>query len=643
MRTVNELDRHQQTQFEMITNDADQIISLKNSRDPHHMNWVKPDSEWGKIKTAKQLTVNVSRRFDESGNLIETYQFTNNTSFEIDTLDTQLGIYIPFSDYYTDADISLTQCCHTHIWCGGDSSYVMALRMGGQAPNLGLVLTTGRFQGYSIERSYDFEGDAGNVSNDRGKFIFHPENLKLKPGETYTLEWQLFWFEDKADFLERLHTIPNFMTVTANQFVLFQGEPIKFTVQIVGQAINQLTVLQAGKSIPVHVHGSKAEVIDYPKKTGDYQYEIRCNHKRTQAVFHVTKQLETLGQKRVSFITKYQQRHDIGSQLNGAYLIYDNDAHTQYYDHLNDHNGGRERVGMAVLVADYLRRHPNTRIQKSLDQYMTYLFEQLFDEKTGIVFNDAPRNNDDPRLYNAPWVGQLLLTVYQLDPQARYLDDYVKLVTNFYAEGGSRFYAIGLPMLESIQIFRRAHRETDAQKLLEMYRRHVDTLIKIDRHYPRSEVAYEQSIVAPAVIYMAEMYLITNEPDYKRAALDHLQNLALFQGFQPDFHLNETPIRHWDGYWFGKKRMLGDTFPHYWAVLSGIAYQLAFQLTGNVQYQKVAQKTLQTSLSLFMTDGSASCAYLYPMAVNDRTGCYFDPWANDQDWGLYYALKYIDK
>lgn len=32
--------------------------------------------------------------------------------------------------------------------------------------------------------------------------------------------------------------------------------------------------------------------------------------------------------------------------------------------------------------------------------------------------------------------------------------------------------------------------------------------------------------------------------------------LELFNGMQPDYHLYEAAIRHWDGYWFGKKRYL---------------------------------------------------------------------------------------
>ena len=31
-----------------------------------------------------------------------------------------------------------------------------------------------------------------------------------------------------------------------------------------------------------------------------------------------------------------------------------------------------------------------------------------------------------------------------------------------------------------------------------------------------------------------------------------------------------------------------------------------------------------------------------PQTVNGKKGNFYDPWANDQDWALYYALKYED-
>ena len=104
--------------------------------------------------------------------------------------------------------------------------------------------------------------------------------------------------------------------------------------------------------------------------------------------------------------------------------------------------------------------------------------------------------------------------------------------------------------------------------------------------------------------------------------------------------MNEAAIRHWDGYWFGKRKCLGDTYPHYWSALSGYAYAVSGQYGITGDYTEKADRTLRAVLSLFREEGSASCAMVYPMSVNGRAAAFYDPWANDQDWGLYYTLKY---
>jgi hypothetical protein len=45
------------------------------------------------------------------------------------------------------------------------------------------------------------------------------------------------------------------------------------------------------------------------------------------------------------------------------------------------------------------------------------------------------------------------------------------------------------------------------------------------------------------------------------------------------------------------------------------------------------------NLSSFNADGSATCAYLYPDAVNGQPARSADPLANDQDWALVFLLQ----
>ena len=49
---------------------------------------------------------------------------------------------------------------------------------------------------------------------------------------------------------------------------------------------------------------------------------------------------------------------------------------------------------------------------------------------------------------------------------------------------------------------------------------------------------------------------------------------------------------------------------------------------------------LRGCMNLFFADGMASCAMVYPDTVNGKKTHYYDPWANDQDWALYYAVKW---
>lgn len=297
---------------------------------------------------------------------------------------------------------------------------------------------------------------------------------------------------------------------------------------------------------------------------------------------------------------------------------------------------------MGVLVARYLQSRDDLFVRTSLNRYMKYLLKNLFNQEDGTVYNDAPRNNDNPRLYNYPWVGQLFLELYRLDFDHKYLKWYGLLMRKFYQLGGTHFYPIGVPMYESIQLCHQAGEDTLAEQLVDLYRAHADFLADTGQNYPESEVAYEQSIVSPAAKYLIDFYWISGEEKYRDAAVKQLRCLLVFQGQQPDYHLNGVAIRHWDDYWFGKRRILGDVFPHYWTALSGLAFLDWAATTNEQEYYQLAQKSLRASLTLFRQNGEASCAYVYPVMINHHRGQFFDPWANAQDWGLYYASKYSE-
>lgn len=633
-------------EFQIMLDDNNRIISLKNSFDRYKMNWAAGSKTWGTIKSNKDLSVTVSRSFTDSGSLLEEYCFRNDTEFDIFTLNEDVGIYVTFPDYYTDAAACMSGCCNTHLWCSGAGSYIMALRMGGEGPHLGMILKEGGLNGYAVERIETTDGPLEELSNHRGDFILCLENFCLRPGESYTLAWELFWFQEKSAFEKRLHSTADFISIEAPGFLLIEGEALTFTVKIGGcpENASSLQIKRDGKQVPFKWNEGAAVVEEAACTAGEYSYEILWKGKASYANFLVQPRLSGLVRDRCRFIAQRQQHSHKGSCLDGAYLIYDNREHCQYYSHLNDHNGGRERVGMGVLLAHYLQHHYDPIVEKSLDIYTDYVLRELFDEKTGEVFNDAGRCRDYIRLYNYPWAARFFLELYLLKKDLAFLERYYKCINAFYRGGGTHYYAIGIPMEESIRVFRAARRGEQARRLLDLYKAHGDFMLECGKNYPPHEVNYEQSIVAPAAIYMCELYALTKEEKYRTGAVIQLEILDLFQGSQPDYHMNEAAIRHWDGFWFGKRRMLGDTFPHYWSALSGYAFCNASKMLGLPQYedstyQTKIQKTLRAPLSLYRENGTASCAMVYPLSVNGKSAHFYDEWANDQDWGMYYFLK----
>jgi len=85
-----------------------------------------------------------------------------------------------------------------------------------------------------------------------------------------------------------------------------------------------------------------------------------------------------------------------------------------------------------------------------------------------------------------------------------------------------------------------------------------------------------------------------------------------------------------------------DVMPHYWSGLSGRAYLLYFKATGDKKHLQKGITCLDAQLSNFTDDGRSSYANIYPNKVNGGPGKFYDPYANDQDWGMFYFLEMKD-
>lgn len=607
------------------------------SDDVYKMNWVEGNTEWGTVKKPKELEVTITSKNDENTRE-EEYVFKNTSDKDVFTSLKDISIYVPFNDDYKSSDVCITNRCHTHIWCGGDITYVMALRMGGDSPHLGLVLTEGSIGGYSVER--DFE----KMSNDRGDFIFHPSPVNLAPRESFKIKWKLFRHEGKEDFYEKLKTYcKRYIGVKAENYVVFEDERIHIEIEPAFD-IKDISIMRGDDEAEFYVSDNKIVVDEKAKSYGEYSYKININNVKTKCNVLVLPTVEKLAYKRCRFITEKQQYHNENSALDGAYLIYDNEEKHIYYNSVYDYNAGRERIGMGLLIAKYLQYDKNEEFEQSLKKYICFVERELFNEETGEVYNDYKRDNSYKRLYNYPWMSLFYLELFDLYGEEKYLTNAYKIMKSFYEQGGAYFYAIEIPLLRISKTLINNGMNDYAEELKNYFIHHCEYIIENGLKYPAHEVNYEQSIAAPACNMLIQMYMLTKEKKYLAGAKEQMKGLESFNGLQPDYHMYEVAVRHWDGYWFGKRKMYGDTYPHYWSALTARAYRDFGVITENSEYEKKSHASHRGVLSLINPDGSASCAYVYPVSVNGEDTGYYDVYANDQDWGLYFMFcSFMDK
>ena len=353
--------------------------------------------------------------------------------------------------------------------------------------------------------------------------------------------------------------------------------------------------------------------------------------------------LDRLIENRVKFIIEKQQFSSAGDPLDGAYMIYDNQDKCLVYDELfPDYNASRERLVMGLLVAKYLQYRPDDRAaRESLMRYYGFVRREFFDEESGVVYNAAGKNPKAKRLYNAPWMSVFMMEMYKATGDRAYLERMVRLLRVYYSVGGENFYPNGLSLFETVTVLRQAGMAAEAAEIRSYYKTHVENIVKNGTNYPEHEVRYEQTIVTPAVMMLAQYYMLTGDKKLVEECRRHVRVLERFNGDQPSHYLNEISMRHWDGYWFGKCMIYGDTLPHSASVHTSDAFLHYARISGDETYRKRAVRGARNVLSLFRADGSASTSYLYPLTCNGTRCEFYDYFANEQDGYLYFLIKFF--
>lgn len=582
---------------------------------------------------AGNVGIKVERSWNADGHLQESYTFTNQGT-EALKLE-HLAINTPFNDNYPDAETCYAARCNAHIWAGGSDAYVYCTRMSGKPGGLGLILQEGTIDGYEVQERSQKHGS----SNFRGVIQLNSPEKTLQPGESYTLKWLLFPADNWCGFQEKAMQ-EGTVIASASPYVAELGQPIQLSFRSKHPALKG-ELLQNGRKI-AEVSGADIQYTIQASELGKQVFTLVYDGgKETSVECLSVSHLDSLIDRRCRFIAGRQQYLKAGDDRNGALIVYDNDKDSLYINgesgsKRSDCDEARERVGMGILLAMQYQRTGNPQLKKALDQYVPFIRRI---QKADYTTNSTPDFKGKNRGYNYPWVADFWFTMFQTTGNRQYLKDgygTLRALVRYFKHG---FYCISIPTY-GYTLLKENGFTAEADTLLADFKLMADAFLKNGPYFPSSEVNYEQAIVAPSVIHMLNVYLLTGEKKYLDGAETLLPLVESFGGRQPSFHLNDIAIRHWDGFWFGKTRMWGDTFPHYWSTLSGIVYRLYAQATGKQEYANRGVNVLRNNFCLFTEDGRGSCAYLYPTRVNGQKAQFYDAFANDQDWAMIYWLRY---
>jgi hypothetical protein len=573
--------------------------------------WVTSQYQWGKTyyEADGEIVVNTERRQDGS-DLVETYTFTNTSKRKVTLKNT--GIYTPFNDNYPDAKTCMTQRCNAHINANGRGAWVNALRMNGAGPHLGLMVTEGEICNYDVwER-----GQKKGMSNFRGVLALCPPDMTLKPGQSYRLAWRIFTHQgDDFDqqLLRRGGTV-----VRSEKYVYAVGETAKVDF--------------------VTSKGTKTVSRKITAK-GDIDIEYKGTHALLLGISGEKELIE----KRIRFILERQQMQDRSDTRYGAFMIFDNEGDSILTNNQgrSDLSEGRERLGIGIALAAYaLNDNDRVEILRSLERYAKFVRERLQDPDYRTKSNV---NGGKNRGYNYAWVADFYFRMALLTGNAQYARDGYATLQSLYRQFGYGFYCIDYPVTTGLQALQQTGLSFERDMLLQDFKATADIFVKNGLNFPSFEVNYEQSIIAPAVQFLCEVYLSTKEQKYLKSAQRMMPALEALSARQANYHQHEIAIRHWDGYWFGKRQTYGDVYPHYWSAITAAAYHYYAKATGKMEYQQRAENIVRGNLSLFFEDGRATCAFVFPRRVNDEPAHYADAYANDQDWALLFYMLVNEK
>lgn len=638
------------------------------------MNWVLENSDWGLIdnfitkgvkKDGNKITVTteyekykletvIEKEITEKA-YTETYYITNKDVTEFFLTKENFAIPFAFDCLYLPTRDIMNDCCISHVWCGGDSSWIYSNKCKGGAPYLVMNVTEGAIVDYSIK--YDVSR-VENGSFFRGIIALHPRECVIMPNDTLKLTF-MFRFCDKKPY-ELPLDFDGAIRFTADKYTVNQNEEISLLFESFFDFEN-LKITCDGKEIDYKKSGKNATATVSFDSLGERKIEATVDGRVSWIEINVVLPVSDILQRRAKFIAEKQQYNCKGSHLDGAYLIYDSETDSLFYDNAwGDHNASRERISMGVVVCKALQEKYDEKLFCSLKKHRAFVERELFDEQSGKVYNEVCKSDDVKRFYNSPWVSTYYMEWYKLTGELKCLENSAKILIKHFEETDCRLEGVGLEVYKICGMLEKAGLNSLRERLIELFItfiNNIDPIIVEDENYI-SEISYGSGIPNGRLSFFSQAYLLTGEQKYLNKADDYFVKTKAYFGLQPNFHMNAINVSHWDRFWFGKRKTYGDLFPHYWSTLAGWAMYWYNKAKNSEEARKLLKANLSNNLCVYRENGFAHNNYLFPYKVVQYTsngvinndsltpgvtyGKNYDAWANDQDWSLYYATLLIE-
>ena len=602
------------------------------------------------------LTLSVGREFGQTWRERYTLANTGDVPIRVDTW----AISTPLRDVYRPD--SLTSAVHAHVWTGGSYAYLLGVPMDGGGPVLGLRLTAGQLWSYSIESREEYR----TGSNARGHVLLQVTDAgraahclggqpryQLAPGEALTLAWELAWYADVAAF-----TAAYPPPVRAEHWSAEVGQELGLELAAgVEPADDQPTdpalpaarlAGRSGRALRLVADTPGLRHLDVRTPAGRARVGLLWRLPRAAAI-----------DARVRFALEHQRPLERFAPRAHAFVPYDTQRQVRiptggWYDF----SDARERIGTGLLVQ--LAGAGDPHVAAAADGYARYLRACIV-SADGQVKGDSLATELEHRPYNLPWLVLFFLARHRAgaptsaDPDGgddpTDLDLALRLNESYYDRGGRDFLAIGAgySALQLADALTQAGRAADAAAVRERLLDHADAITAFGDQLPEHEVVYEQSMVAPLVEILCVAWRSCADAATSEAAAAgrcaelaaaigvRLRWLLAFGGPQPHARLHDIGIRHWDGFWFGREKLWGDVFPHYWSVLTALVLRLLPEPVRRAELPDAherAEDIFAANLADLAADGSTTCAFVFPSCVSHRVAHAADPLVNDQDWGL---------